>query len=99
MEVNQSDQLFLRLCSDHLSIEAIPRKPVKIDLKKMKGLAMHDHKLVIWTPHFVLLRNLSGQEITLRRDGRMIIRKASSELVARNAATEVMTLVMRDCRA
>ena len=85
--------LFFKLCSDHLSVEAIPRKPLAIDIEGMKGQPIHKHELVMWTPHFVVLRNKTGQEITLRRDGRMIVRKASSEQVAHAAATDVLSLV------
>ena len=88
--------LFFKLCSDHLSVEAIPRKPLAVDIERMKGQIIHKHELMMWTPHFVILRNKSGQEITLRRDGRMIVRKAGSEQVARAAATDVMSLVMKD---
>ncbi len=101
MTISSSDQaqLFFKLCSDHLSIEAIPKKPVAIDFKRMKNRSINNHEIMMWTPHFVVLRNLSGQEITLRRDGRMVIRKAASELVAQSAATEVLDLVLKDFRA
>ena len=88
--------LFFKLCSDHLSIEAIPRKPVTIDLNAIKNRSLQKHELMMWTPHFVVLKNRSGQEITLRRDGRMVVRKASSEQVARDAAMEVMSLVLKE---
>ncbi len=89
-------QLFFRLCSDHVSIEAIPKRPVKIDFIKLKERSIQDHELMMWTPHFVVLKNRSGEEITLRKDGRMVIRKVPSELVARRAAAEVMNLVLKD---
>lgn len=88
--------LFFKLCSDHLSVEAIPRKPLAVDIEGMKGQPIHKHELMMWTPHFVILRNKTGQEITVRRDGRMIVRKASSEQVAHAAATDVMRLVTKD---
>ena len=85
--------LFFKLCSDHLSIEAIPRRAIRVDLANLKDRAISGLELMLWTPHFVVLRNLEGQEITLRRDGRMIIRKAESEPVAKRAAAEVMYAV------
>ena len=88
--------LFFKLCSDHLSVEAIPRKPLAVNIEGMKGQPIHEHELMMWTPHFVVLKNRAGQEITLRRDGRMIVRKASSEQVAHAAATDVVSLVMKD---
>ena len=90
--------MFFKLCSDHLSVEAIPRKPLALDLERMKSRPIRMHEMMMWTPHFVVLRNKSGQEITLRRDGRMIIRKAGSEQAARTAATDVMSLLLKDFR-
>jgi hypothetical protein len=49
----------------------------------------------MWTPHFVVLRSLGGQEITLRGNGRMVVRKAASEESAKQIATEVMSLALR----
>jgi len=88
--------MFFKLCSDHLSIEAIPRKPLAIDLEGMKGQLLPKHEVLMWTPHFVVLKNKNGQEITLRRDGRMVVRQATSEEVARAAATDLMSLVLKD---
>jgi hypothetical protein len=87
--------LFFKLCSDHLSVEAIPRRPLAVDIEGMKNQVIQRHELMMWTPHFVVLRNKAGQEITLRKDGRMIVRKASSELVAHAAAVDVLNLVMK----
>jgi hypothetical protein len=86
-------RLFFKLCSDHLSIEAIPRKAIMIDLSRLKDRTLTGHELMLWTPHFVVLRNEHGHEITLRRDGRMIVRKARSEEVARRTADEVMSII------
>jgi hypothetical protein len=91
-----SNQLYFRLCSDHISIEAIPKKLINIDFNKMKESSVQGYEFLMWTPHFVVIRNRSGQEITLRKDGRMVIRKVASELVARQAAAEVMSFVLKD---
>lgn len=88
--------LFFKLCSDHLSIEAIPRKTLSIDIESMKDKSIQEHEVMMWTPHFVVLKNSSGQEITLRRDGRMVIRNANTEEVAREAATKVMRLALKE---
>jgi len=84
------DQLFFKLCSDHLSIEAIPRKMIHLDLVKLKDCVISGHELMMWTPHFMVLKNQAGQEITLRKDGRMVIRKAASEHIAQRAAGDLM---------
>ena len=57
------------------------------------------YELIMWTPHFAVLRSEGGQEITLRRDGRMIVRNSGSENVARQAASDMIELVVRDFRA
>lgn len=95
---SQEDQvpLFFKLCSDHLSIEAIPRKALAINIEGMKDKSIREHEVMMWTPLFVVLKNSSGQEITLRRDGRMIVRKADTEQVAREAATNVMRLALKE---
>jgi hypothetical protein len=88
--------LFFKLCSDHLSIEAIPRSAMRIDLNRIRNNSLDEHELLMWTPHFVILRNGRGQEITLRKDGRMVVRKADSEEVAKDAAVQVLTLVLEE---
>jgi len=50
----------------------------------------------MWTPHFIVLRGRGGQEITVRRDGRMVVRKAPSEEAAREIAENVMCLALRE---
>jgi hypothetical protein len=87
--------MFFKLCSDHLSVEAIPRKPLALDLEGIKGKPLQMHEIMMWTPHFVVLRNQAGQEITLRRDGRMIVRKAGSEQAARVAATDIISILLK----
>jgi hypothetical protein len=66
---------------------------MKIDLLRLRDRPIFGHELMLWTPHFVILRNMNGHEITLRRDGRMIIRRASTEQGARRSADEIMTAV------
>jgi hypothetical protein len=86
-------RLYFKLCSDHLSIEAIPRKAMRVNLTRLKDRSFSSHQLILWTPHFVVLRNQDGHEITLRKDGRMIIRKVASEELARRAADDVLSAV------
>ena len=62
----------------------------------MKEQRVADHEVVMWTPHFVVVKNERGQEITLRTDGRMVVRKAASETLARQSAAEIMEIVMKD---
>jgi hypothetical protein len=93
---NRSDQIYFKLCSDHLSLEAIPKTRIRVNFTKIKENPPQDYVLVMWTPHFAVVRNQNGQEITLRGDGRMVVRKAKSEIAAREAAAEMMSLVLKD---
>jgi len=90
----KQDQLFFRLCSDHLSIEAIPKKRLLIDLEAIKNHQPNQHTILLWTPHLVVLRNQRGHEVSLRKDGRMIIRKAESEEMAQRSAADALNLVL-----
>jgi hypothetical protein len=90
-----SEQLFFKLCSDHLAIEAIPRRQVHVDLSRFKD-HFGDYAITLWTPSFVVLKGSSGEEITLRRNGNMIIRNTGSEEVARVTATKILTLAACD---
>lgn len=92
--MNSDAQLFFKLCSDHLSIEAIPRVKLRLDLSKLK-MGLDDFVVTIWTPHFMVMRGVSGEEVTLRRDGRMIVRNSGSEAAAEAAAIRVLSLVSR----
>lgn len=86
-------RLFFKLCSDHLAVEAIPRGRMHIDLVKAKEPLSADYCVAMWTPHFMVLKGLGGIEITLRKDGRMIVRNAGTEEEARETATRVLTLL------
>ena len=92
--LSSNSQLFFKLCSDHLAIEAIPKIKLKLDLSKIRK-ELDDFVVTLWTPHFVVLKGVSGEEVTLRRDGRMIVRNSDSEANAEAAAVRVLSLISR----
>jgi hypothetical protein len=57
-----------------------------------------NYEIVMWTPHFAIIRNLKGHEITLRGDGRMLIRNTKSEASARENAAEMIGLLLKEFR-
>jgi len=65
---------------------------LKLDLSKIKK-ELDEFAVTIWTPHFVVMKGAGGEEITLRRDGRMIVRNTDSESRAQAAATRVLFLI------
>jgi hypothetical protein len=95
MADRHEDQLFFRLCSDHLSVEAIPKRRLRIDFNEIKQKLESKYRVLMWTPYFVVLGIISGvEEITLRRDGRMIIRKAGSDEMARLEAVRLLGVLL-----
>jgi len=51
--------------------------------------ACHDPEIVVHTPHMIILR--SGRvEITLSRDGRMLIKRVSNESEATQVARKIL---------
>jgi len=94
MTLNSNAQLFFRLCSDHLSIEAIPKSRLHVDLSNVKR-GLDGFAVTIWTPHFVVMKGVGGEEVTLRRDGRMIVRNTDSEAKAQATASRVLFLITR----
>jgi len=99
MKGDRSEQIYFKLCSDHLSVEAIPKTRMKVNFDKLRDKPPREYELLMWTPHFAVLRSEGGQEITLRQDGRMIVRKSGSENIARQAAAEMIGVVLRNFRA
>jgi hypothetical protein len=94
-DAEDGDQLFFKLCSDHLSVEAIPRSRLRIDFVKMKRSLESEYQVLMWTPYFVVLKSVAGNvEITLRKDGRMIIRKTVSEERARLEGRRLLDLLI-----
>jgi len=67
---------------------------MKVGLAKLKKEDSGRYELLMWTPHFVVMRTSSGLEVTVRGDGRMVVRKAASEEDARNTATEIMHILL-----
>jgi hypothetical protein len=92
---SDSLHLYFRLCSDHLSIEAIPRKQLSLDLSWVRENPIRDCELLMWTPQFVVLRTVKGEEVTVRRNGRMLIRKAGSEKAAKKTASVMMEALLK----
>ena len=93
------EQIYFKLCSDHLSVEAIPKRKLRVNFAKLRDKPPQEFALLMWTPHFAVLRSEGGQEITLRRDGRMIVRNSESENIARQVAAQIINVVLMDFSA
>ena len=86
--------LYVRLCSDHLSLEVIPRHNLRLDLKFLESALARStgFSTLVASQHFLIVKHDRGAEITIRRDGRMIVRRASGEDEVRSLANELLNL-------
>jgi len=82
---------FVKLCSNKAAFEVRTQRKVFFNMYKVKQLleACHDYEIVVYTPHLVVLR--SGKaEATLSKDGRMLIKRVSSESEAIQIASKIL---------
>ncbi len=88
------DRVLVRLCSDRVAYEARPARPQRYDLGKVEAIVSQGgaYKTVVFTPYLIVLRRVNI-EVTMAQDGRLIIRKAESQAVARAIAEELLNLV------
>ena len=54
---DRSDQIYFKLCSDHLSVEAIPKTRIRVSFTKIRERPPMDYVIVMWTPYFAVVRN------------------------------------------
>lgn len=86
----------VKLCSDKAAFEVRIQRKIFFNMDKVKQLfeTCHDSEIVVYTPHMIILRS-DGAEITLSRDGRMLIKKVSSESEATQVARKILRIALR----
>ncbi len=89
--------LYVRLCSDHLSLEVIPRHNLRLDLKFLESALARSagFSTLVASRDFLIIKHDKGAEITIRRDGRMIVRRVSGEDEVRSLANELLNLSVK----
>jgi len=90
-EEKDSIPLFVKLCSDKAAFEVRIQRKISFNMGKVKQLfeACHDHEILVYTPHMIILR--SGRaETTLSKDGRMLIKRVSNESEATQVALKIL---------
>jgi len=53
-----------------------------------------EHKIVVYTPHIVVLRS-GNAEATLSKDGRMLIKRVSNEAEATQVARQILRTILQ----
>ena len=88
--------LIVKLCSDKAAFEARPTKNMSInmDSAKQKLETSGQNKILVTTPHMIILRN-NNAETTLSKDGRMLIKRVSNEAQATEVARQILTTILK----
>ena len=94
-EDESSLPLIVKLCSDKAAFEVRTTRKWTLNMDEVKRTLEEskEHKIVVYTPHIVILR--SGRaETTLSRDGRMLIKRVSNEAEATQVARQILKTIL-----
>jgi len=89
-------QILVKLCSHKAAYEARTTQKLTIDMNMARQAIekSKEHEILVYTPHILVLRSQKA-ETTLSRDGRMIIKRVSSESEAAKMALQILQIVGR----
>jgi hypothetical protein len=89
--------LLVKLCSDKAAFEARPARKLFLSMDRTKRTLEKSkkHEIVVYTPHMLILR-IGKVETTLSRDGRMLIKKVSSETEAAQVASDILRTILKE---
>jgi hypothetical protein len=95
-EDESSLPLFAKLCSDKAAFEVRTKRRLSLNMNEVKRTLeeSEEHKIVVYTPHMVILRSGSA-ETTLSRDGRMLIKRVSNEAEATQVARRILGTILQ----
>jgi ArsR family metal-binding transcriptional regulator len=96
--INKDDfqpQLFVKLCWDKTAFEVRTPKHLSLNMDEVKRTLEQSkqHKILVYTPHVVILKSGSA-ETTLSKDGRMLIKKVSNEAEATKVAKQILNTIL-----
>ena len=88
---------FVKLCSDKAAYEARLKNQTSFNLSHVKQLfeTMSNYKILVDTPHILILKNSKEVEITLSKDGRIIIKKVTDKTKAEKIAQEIFQIALK----
>lgn len=84
----------VRLCSDKAAFEVKIQRKISFNMTDLERLlkSMKENKIIANTPHILIFRS-KGAEVTLSRNGRMLIKKVRNEKEATAVAREVLRVL------
>jgi ribonuclease HIII len=91
-EQKSSVPILIKLCSEKTSFEVQMQQRISFNMDEVKLLfqAKGSYEITVHTPYIVVLKNKKGTEITLSKNGRMLIKGVSGEEEAKAVAQEVL---------
>ena len=89
--------LLIRLCSEKTAFEVRTQQRVHFDMNEAKRLfeAKSGYEIVVQTPYIIVLKSQGGTEVTLSKNGRMLIKRVSDEKEARAVAQDVLQTALK----
>lgn len=88
-------QLSVKLCWDKAAFEVRTSERISLNMNEVKQTLEQSkrHKILVYTPHIVILKS-GDAETTLSKDGRMLIKKVSSENEATTLAKQILDTIL-----
>ncbi len=95
---NRSSQLGLivKLCSDKAAFEARPNRTLSLNMLNARQMIENSgqNKILVYTPHMIIFESKKA-EITLSKDGRMLIKRATNEAEATRVARQILATILK----
>ncbi len=84
--------LLIKLCSEKTSFEAKTQQKLRFNMEEAKKLfeAKTGYEITVHTPYILVFKNPNGVEVTLSKNGRMLIKGVSGEEEAKAVAQETL---------
>jgi len=86
----------VKLCSDKAAFEVRIQRKISFNMADLERLlkSMKDSEIIVNTPHILIFRSKEA-EVTLSRNGRMLIKKVRNEKEATTVASEVLRVALK----
>lgn len=86
----------VKLCSDKAAFEIKMQRKVSLSMNNLERFlsSMKENEIIVNTPHILIFRS-KGAEVTISRDGRMLIKKVLDEKEATLIAREVLRVASK----
>lgn len=86
----------VKLCSDKAAFEVRIQRKISFNMADLERLlrSIEENEIIVNTPHILIFRS-KGAEVTLSRNGRMLIKKVLDEKEARAVAREVLRVASK----